>query len=370
MTRLALALCLISLLVPAWTTAAGQRVPSESLAGQTSIFYYPWYGTPGRDGGYLHWDQGGHVPPLDLASTYYPARGPYSSSDPRVVRVQMREIASAGIQEVVSSWWGWGSIEDRRLPLVVRAAHAQGLQVAVQIEPYDDRSAESVETDIGHLRSLGIARFYVYRPFEIEDADWSALLARVTGVQVIAQTANVARAAAAGFSGIYTYDVVAYGPGTFGSLCARAHQLGLVCAPSVGPGYEALSTTGDTHARERRDGGTYDAMWQAAIDARADRVTITSYNEWHEGTQIEAALARLPRNLAAAGGPATSPVAQAYASYDGAYGLHGTQASRAYLTRTALWTALYRAETGAGRPQDALGHCGKNGQGTGLSCRS
>ena len=30
-------------------------------------------------------------------------------------------------------------------------------------------------------------------------------------------------------------------------------------------------------------------MWRAAIAARADRVTITSYNEWHEGTQIEPA---------------------------------------------------------------------------------
>ena len=30
-------------------------------------------------------------------------------------------------------------------------------------------------------------------------------------------------------------------------------------------------------------------MWKAAIRAGADRVTITSYNEWHEGTQIEPA---------------------------------------------------------------------------------
>ena len=48
-------------------------------------------------------------------------------------------------------------------------------------------------------------------------------------------------------------------------------------------------------------------MWRGAIRAAADVVTITSYNEWHEGTQIEPA--------PAVGAP--------YESYDGAYGLTG-----------------------------------------------
>src|ERR1700687_2915275 len=83
-------------------------------------------------------------------------------------------------------------------------------------------------------------------------------------------------------------------------------------------------------------------MCQAAIHAGADRITITSYNEWHEGTQIEPALSRPPRSLSVAGRPAASPVTVPYSSYDGAYGLHGAAASRAYLVRTAYWTALYR----------------------------
>jgi Glycosyl hydrolase family 99 len=149
------------------------------------------------------------------------------------------------------------------------------------------------------------------------------------------------RAQAAHFAGVYTYDIATYGPTSFGPLCARAHRAGLICAPSVGPGYDALRANGDTRSRPRNDGTTYDAMWHAAIQARADRITITSYNEWHEGTQIEAALTQLPRSLAVAGGPASSPVAATYSSYDGAYGFHGKAAARAYLTRTAYWTALY-----------------------------
>jgi len=41
--------------------------------------------------------------------------------------------------------------------------------------------------------------------------------------------------------------------------------------------------------KRRNHGLTYDWMWHAAIAAHADQVTITSFNEWHEGTQIEPA---------------------------------------------------------------------------------
>src|SRR5581483_12271875 len=210
------------------------------------------------------------------------------------------------------------------------------------------RTAESVAADFAHLRQLGITRFYVYHPFTIDESDWAPVLQAVTGIQVLAQTTNVARAQAAHFAGIYTYDVASFGPSTFGPLCARAHKAGLLCAPSVGPGYNALRATGDTRQRGRNDGATYDAMWKSAIQAGADRVTITSYNEWHEGTQIEPAMTPVSRQLTIADRPASTPVTEAYLSYDGAYGLHGKAASRAYLVRTAYWTSLYR--TGASTP--------------------
>ncbi len=339
MTRFALALVLLALLVPTGGSAY-ERHAKEGR--ETSIFYYPWYGTPKFDGSYLHWDQNGHVPPLDLAASYYPARGPYSSADSKVVAAQMRDIAGAGIQEIVSSWWGVGSIEDQRLPMIMRMAAKQGLRTAVQIEPYEGRSAESVASDLVHLRGLGISRFYVYNPFDIDEASWASLVSSIPGIQVFAQTANVARAQAAHFTGVYTYDIATFGPATLGPLCVRAHKAGLLCAPSVGPGYDALRATGDTRFRGRDGGATYDAMWRSAIQAGADRVTITSYNEWHEGTQIEPAMTPLPRTLSVAGGALTSPVKQPYSSYEGAFGLHGRQASRAYLARTAYWTSLYR----------------------------
>ena len=65
MRRLLLGLLLVALRCPR-TAAAAVRV---------SAFYYPWYGTAADDGAYQHWAQDGHTPPNDIASSYYPARG-------------------------------------------------------------------------------------------------------------------------------------------------------------------------------------------------------------------------------------------------------------------------------------------------------
>ena len=63
-----------------------------------STFYYPWFGTDSHDGDYAHWAQGGHPPPDDIASNYYPAVGVYSSSSAAVLNEQMADVARAGHQ--------------------------------------------------------------------------------------------------------------------------------------------------------------------------------------------------------------------------------------------------------------------------------
>jgi hypothetical protein len=298
--------------------------PAAAHAGGVSAFYYPWYGTPGADGAFQHWQQDGREPPHSIASNFWPARGVYSSSDRLVLNSQMTEIRRSGITDIAVSWWGWGSAEDARLPAVIRAARVQKLTVSVHLEPYAGRTVAGVEEAIGHLRELGVSTFFVYRPADEPTAEWAAMNDRLAGVRVFAQTGLVGQAADGHFDGVYTYDVLVYGPDTFGRLCQQAHAAGLLCAPSVGPGYDARAAVGDRRVKSRRDGQTYDAMWQRAIAAGADLVTITSYNEWHEGTQIEPAGTR-----------------HGYGSYVGAWGLAGARARTAYLDRTAEWCRQY-----------------------------
>jgi hypothetical protein len=316
--RVALVLAALALFVPAAGGSPGMSTPPAA------VFYYPWFGTPARDGDYSHWEQNGHRPTTDLASSYYPTRGAYSSSDPSVLDAQMREIERAGIGEVVVSWWGRGSPEDERLPAVIQTAQKHSLEVAVHLEPYAGRTIAETALDIGYLQTLGIRDFFVYHATDFPAADWQQLNANVNGARLYAQTALAGWARAGGFQGMYTYDTLTYRGPMFARMCTAAHKQGLLCMPSVGPGYSALRATGDTRVLDRRGGATYDSMWRAAIRAGADMTTITSYNEWNEGTQIEPACSRA-----------------GYDSYAGAWGLQGRAAERAYLTRTRYWISRF-----------------------------
>ena len=149
--------------------------------------------------------------------------------------------------------------------------------------------------DLKYLASLGIRDVYVYHPRDFAASDWAAMRPQVpAGLRLFAGTELVGFAAAGLFDGFYTYDFMNYGGGKFVRLCNQAHAVHLLCAPSVGPGYDGVRA-GEavvlSAQSSRRNGTTYDNLWTAALAAKPDMVTITSYNEWGEGTQIEAAAA-------------------------------------------------------------------------------
>ncbi len=203
---------------------AGPGLPTGIAAGEVAIFYYPWYGTVARDGAWQHWQQNGNTPPSQIASGWYPARGPYSSSDPRVVRAQMDEIASVGINTVIVSWWGPGSAEAARLPAVTRAARAAGLRVGVHIEPFAGRTPAALEPELRAFAASGIADAYVYDSTTAPDSEWRALNERLPGMRLFANTSLPGKAAAGGFAGLYTYDVRIYDGASFPRICAAAQN--------------------------------------------------------------------------------------------------------------------------------------------------
>jgi len=326
----------------------GMAFAAPVPAPEVAAFYYPWWGNPDFDApagtsgdGWVHWNQNGHSPEtnlLDIASDYYPMRTPgghgypYSSRDPSVVDQQMQDLARAHIDTAVVSWWGNPSWENNHLPVVAAAAAAHGIKLAIQIEPYNNppvvRTIDTVRSDIDYLQAKwGVTDFYVYNAPDFPPDQWAGVTGPLSGVRLFAQVGlqGGAWAAAGGFTGIYTYDPVAYSGADFQILCGSARAHGLLCAPSVSPGFSALAAESTSTVRPRGDGATYDGTWYGAVHAGADVVTITSYNEWHEGSQIEPGQAVI-----------------GHASYEGAYGLSGTAAEFAYIDRTAYWAARYR----------------------------
>ncbi|PLS76830.1 MAG: hypothetical protein CYG61_00040 [Actinobacteria bacterium] len=315
--------------------------PPPRLAPEVAVFFYPWYARQDRDGDWRHWEANSHSPPDDVASNFYPVRGAYSSSDPALLDAQMADIKAAGIDVVASSWWGRGSYEDTVLPQVAAAASARGLRLAILHEPYVGRSVASVEQDVAYLRSrFDVRDFYLFDIHRFPATSWAGARDRIGDVRLLGQSNNLAAvrsgafadyAAASRFDGIFTYDPVRYAPADFAGVCATARQARLACSPSVAPGYVASRTTPSDLRVVARDGGArYDAQWAGAIESGADVVSITSYNEWHEGSQIEPAR------------PYCFSDALCSPGYEGAYGTSGPAAANAYLDRTRFWADAYR----------------------------
>lgn len=347
-------------------TAGKNTAASNDVSSSVHVFYYPWYGNPQTDGGepgtdgagWRHWQQnfGGlpHTPPNAIGASFYPSLGPYSSSDPATVDQHMAWIAEAKVGVVVVSWWGQGSWEDERVPLLLRSAHAHGLKVAFHLEPYPGSTAWTIKDDITYLyrrygdhpafyrvkwpsryspsgRPRGL--FYVFNALAIDSlASWRVMLDSLRGgaldAFVIAQPVSPDPFKDGHFDGLYTHDVLKLDGTTFAALNRLANLSGGVFSASVGPGFdESRAVALSSRSRSREDGSTYDAMWRRALESGAAWVNINSFNEWHEGTQIEPAT--------------TNPGGHAYKTYRAAYGLSGADAERAYLNRTRGWVERF-----------------------------
>jgi len=314
-------------------------------------FFYLWYGIPKIDGQYMHWDHevlphwessinqrypniGQRHDPFsgNIHSPFYPERNPYSSKDPDVLRSQFYEMKRAGISVAVLSWWGQksksystdtqGVSTDAIMHNILRFADQDptGIKIALHLEPYPSRTVESVREDIeyifknyGNYSSLyrmgdGKPLFYIYDSYHIEPSQWQRLL-RSDGDVSVRETDFDAHFIAlwleswhgqdikeGGFNGAYTYfasDGFSYGSTTsnWNDICHFCYEQGLFCILSVGPGYNDTSIRpwNAHNTKDREEGKYYERMWKKASRAQPTIISITSFNEWGEGTQIEPA---------------------------------------------------------------------------------
>lgn len=320
----------------------------EDGSRDVHLFYYPWYGTPAGNGSWRHWPQGGHTPPDDIGADYYPALGPYDSGNMEgAVAQHMKWVKQSGAGVIVYSWWGRGGYEDQLARGVLDAAAKEGIKVAWHLEPYSGRTAASTVSDIQYINNTygshpafyrsaehgNRAAFYVFESLRI--TDWSALDAVTDHSIVLAQTTDTTKIDH--FSGMYTYDGIAgaSAPGwKQAGDYARAHDL--IWAPSVAPGYiDDRAVPGNmTPTLDRADGAAYDRQWNNALDPAIGGspawVSVTSFNEWHEGSSIEPA-------------DSSPPAGHGYLTFEGAYGKTGEAAETAYLDRTAYWVKRFEA---------------------------
>ncbi len=323
-------------------------------SNRVAVFYYPWYGTPDDYGEWVHWDQAGYTPPSGIGSDYYPVLGAYSSLDPEVVAQHFAWLREVGVGVIISSWWGQGTREDRAVPLLLEQGERYGIKVALHIEPYDGRTARGLFEDIRYLyrvygdhpaffRSSDTSRwspdttpkgvFFVWaisipdnHSAPVEASYWREALddihALSDGALVIANITDTSWIDRGHFDGLYNYaDLSTTAEGSFD--WAQGLPPDSFYVPSVIPGFSArrIGYANDTFV-DRQGGLTYDNQWETALDTGIEPaiVTITSFNEWHEGSQIEPAEPQSDASV--------------YADYD-------PLPPNAYLTATREWVEAF-----------------------------
>ena len=285
---------------------------------KVAAFYYPWYGNPATDGEWIHWTDAGY--PKDIASDYYPALGAYSSNDPAVVAQHMAWLRQAGIGVIIVSWWGQGSSEEKPVPLILQMAQRYGIKVTFHIEPYSGRTAYGLLSDIKYLydRYGSDPAFFLstatsrYSPgnqpkpmffvWDIGERDkgnpvqadyWQKIVddihALPQGGLIIADTVQGSWITGGHFDGLYNYATLLLDQ-EGGFAWAASLPPDSLYIPSVIPGFSAtrINYSPDTYV-PRQDGTTYADQWTAALGTGVQpaMVTVTSFNEWHEGTMIE-----------------------------------------------------------------------------------
>ncbi len=321
-----------------WLPVAwGAATPFPPVIGpdpsyRVATFYYPWFGNPDDAHGYwLAWDdpQGGE-PPADISSDYYPVLGPYSSIDPTVVAQHFAWLREAGVGVIISSWWGsrtQGLREDEAVPLLLEIAERYDIQVAFHIEPYFGRTATTLVDDVEYLyqrygthpaffrstartqwsdddRPKGV--FFVWlanypdgKSDPVDPSYWAAAIDEIhaspNGGLILSDRAEGVWVTEGHFDGTYQYATLETSPSF---AWARSLPDGALYVPSVLPGFSAKRISFDQSEFVARAGGnTYRQQWEGALGTGIEpaMVSITSFNEWHEGTQIEPAATGVAR---------------------------------------------------------------------------
>ena len=109
--------------------------------------YYPWYGSyPWR-----HWEAADRQPPIDIASNYMPALGPYDSGAKDVIEQHARWITQTGAGAINVSWWGRDSYVEQVIPLLMDVMADHDIHVAFHLEPYARSRAADFARDVEYL---------------------------------------------------------------------------------------------------------------------------------------------------------------------------------------------------------------------------
>jgi glycoprotein endo-alpha-1,2-mannosidase len=301
---------------------AESRPAVEAVPRRVMAFYYPWYGVadgPGGSGRTVHWGRIDTTAKDIAASTHYPALGAYDSHDPKLVDRHCQWAREAGIDTFIVSWWGHGHYTDRAMGVILEACRRRSMRACIYYETVPaPRTPATAADDIvrvlekygrhpGYLRVGSKPVVFVYGRAlqEMGLIEWRAAIeainSRCDGGAVVVGD-KFGYGAARVFDGLHTYNTAGmlrgmepvaarkWAGGTYRSWVELADRAGRISTLTLIPGYDDTKIRKPGLAVERYEGQLYTAQWEEAVEADPHWILITSFNEWHEGSEVEPSL--------------------------------------------------------------------------------
>ena len=305
------------------TPIDNDKIPSQH---RVMAFYYPWYGGQGGDGKARHWGRIDAVKNNIEESRDYPLSGAYSSHEPKTIEQHCKWASQAGIDTFIVSWWGQGTYEDIAMPLILDTCQKFGMTACVYYETVPDpKTPQAAADDIlrildkyaahsSYLKANGRPVVFIYGRAmeEIGLYGWHQTGQILNekyhdGVALIGD--RMSDGAACIFDGIHTYNTCGQLHGKsaeqisvwcktqYAKWVGHARQNNRISTLTIIPGYDDTKIRKPGLNTGRLDGQLYQLQWQNAIIAMPDWILITSFNEWHEGSEIEPSMEYKDRYL-------------------------------------------------------------------------
>ncbi|MBD3173457.1 hypothetical protein GF326_13425 [Candidatus Bathyarchaeota archaeon] len=281
--------------------------------------YYPWYGKPDEENLGRYW---GYVNDTSIQeSTNYPLLGAYDSTNTSVINKHIEMARSSGITCFTVSWWGVNTYEDKVFKKLLN--NTKDFKTCVYYETYRTPTPlleEQVITELQYIikNYSSHPNYFRYngKPVVIvfsaegqnrDDDFWLKIRSRVNACFLIGDFRSPELLDV--FDGVHIYNELdlqkhkhltswtssqnrrlVYDSIPMFNLKSRDCFIicdSLLTLGTVTPGYDDTKIRANGTRISRNGNETYRNYWATIHEYPLDWVLITSWNEWHEGTEIE-----------------------------------------------------------------------------------
>jgi hypothetical protein len=304
-------------------------------------FYYTWYGNttaypgeqPGSAGSWMHWNENGHHPEVDLmdiGAAQHPTLNRsgivlFDSGDPDAIRFHLDCATYAGIDSFISTWWGINDNHDYNFRTLLNVTNSSGYDMTHTVY------FETVQDQYRSNNSACVTNLYNNLKYIVQSYGSHPKFLRVDGRPVIFVYATTARPSMANwssvvdllhadglnpfliadlggpravpadwlqvFDGFHVYNPLGIyrdepqnALPLFESMVLSSRANGKLACVTTLPGYNDTQVRDGVIPLRRQGGSIYQQSWDVAKRANPDWALICTFNEWHEGTEIEPSL--------------------------------------------------------------------------------